>query len=70
MLKALLSEASDSTQPCSTSPQGLCSFNDRKGNPRHRGGGDLVPSLPACQGLHSPGLPLAVLFMDEPGLSH
>lgn len=30
MLKALLSEASDSTQPCSTSPLGLCSFNDQK----------------------------------------
>lgn len=55
MLKALPSEASDSTRPCSTSPLGLCSFNDRrKGNPHRWGGGDLAPSLPACQGLAPP----------------
>lgn len=40
MLKALPSEASDSTRPCSTSPQGLCSFNDRRrGRPRRQGSG-------------------------------
>lgn len=40
MLKALPSEASDSTRPCSTSPRGLCSFNDRRrGRPRRQGSG-------------------------------
>lgn len=56
MLKVLPSEASDSTPPCSTSPRGLCSFNDQKERkPSPVGRQSLIlgrpPRLPAFQGL-------------------
>lgn len=70
MLKALPSEASDSTRPCSTSPQGLYSFNDRrKRNPRQPGARGLghAPRLPACQGLSVWFAIPSFLSRGEPG---
>lgn len=57
MLKALPSEASDSTRPCSTSPRGLCSFNDQKERKLASREAEALFSavpltqLPVCQGL-------------------
>ena len=64
MLKALPSEASDSTRPCSTSPRGLCSFNDRrKGSPRQRGGGASAAALGSLlPGTRLSGSPLPSFF--------